>query len=258
MKPLAVAVALLIASAPAQLPLPRAQKTAGFAAVSIRPVRSGFELYRSFTLDPAGLHAENLTLAGLIRFAYGIKSYQIGGGPKWSRRDLFDLDAATESPATNPEILRMLRAALAARFGLRLSHETRNTQVLDLVVAKGGPKLTELGADESPPPLRREARPGEILFRPATTITQLVAFLNRPGAQRSLRRLVLDRTGLTGRYNILLRMASSRVSRGGRTGFRLDFGDLPHALGRLGLKLQPATEPIAFYTITSAHQPTPN
>jgi uncharacterized protein (TIGR03435 family) len=64
-------------------------------------------------------------------------------GPDWARSALFTIEA-TADEAIPVTVMNgpMLRAVLEDRFKLKVHRETREVPVLDLVVAKGGSKLT--------------------------------------------------------------------------------------------------------------------
>ena len=89
----------------------------------------------------------------------------------------------------------MIRTLLAERFGLKVRRETREGTVLNLVVAKGGPKFRPT----TTPPEQRFARGGGMGSFSATGVT-LEFFLQRLSAQ--LQRPIYDRTGLNGQYDI--------------------------------------------------------
>jgi uncharacterized protein (TIGR03435 family) len=95
---------------------------------SIRPSNSAD---RRLFLDvqPGGRFiVRNFSVKRLIDWAYGIKDFQISGGPGWMGSDLFNL---------------MLQALLAERFQLAIRRETKNMPVYALVVAKNGPKFKD-------------------------------------------------------------------------------------------------------------------
>jgi uncharacterized protein (TIGR03435 family) len=97
-------VILLLSSAG----VPAAAAEVEFAAASIRPS------------DPNGpathprmgpiVFFRRSTLREMISLAYGLEKFQIIGGPQWLNEQMYDVEAKTESPASNPEILQMLRA----------------------------------------------------------------------------------------------------------------------------------------------------
>ena len=93
-----------------------------FDAASIKPNPS--LRLRSVLLPPTGglLSTRMATLRLLIQNAYGVKSFQIAGGPDWINSAGFDLDAKVEGNPTRSEIWLMLRSLLEDRFALKVHH----------------------------------------------------------------------------------------------------------------------------------------
>jgi uncharacterized protein (TIGR03435 family) len=114
-----------------------------------------------------------------------------------------------------PQVRKMLQALLADRFKLALSHETKDLPVYALQVAKNGPKFhestfkpPERPPDSPPPPLGQGTRPmqgirmngrGEL----TVTYVDLPMFANM--LSRIVGRIVVDKTGLTGKYDFTLK-----------------------------------------------------
>jgi uncharacterized protein (TIGR03435 family) len=82
------------------------------------------------------------TLEQLVEEAYDLKSYQVQvKGPAWIETDLYVIQARSATPATEPEMMRMLQLVLASRFHLSVHRATRQGSVYLLQVASHGPKL---------------------------------------------------------------------------------------------------------------------
>jgi uncharacterized protein (TIGR03435 family) len=201
--------------------------------------------------------ATGATVQVLVQFAYGVQRYQIAGAPGWFSDEAFDIEAKPEIPfSPTPEQSKaMLRALLAERFGLILRRETREGTVYNLAVAKGGPKFH---ATETPP-AQRSVRGGMGSFT-ATGVT-LGFFLQRISAQ--LERPILDRTGLTGEYDIDMhwtpeRQTMSPVTTQAKSEPATEVNDpaLTTALDeQLGLKLERSKGPIETLVIQSVERP---
>jgi uncharacterized protein (TIGR03435 family) len=98
--------------------------------------------------DPVGSSGEdgrngllklyNVSLRRCIRYAYGTPEAQILGGPKWVDQLHYDITAKAGSPASEPELLKMLQPLLTERFKLAIRRETRSTSGYALTVNKGG------------------------------------------------------------------------------------------------------------------------
>ena len=110
--------------------------------------------------DKAGnLNVLNAPIRALITMAYGIRNFQLSGGPGWVGTDRYDVIAKPEKIQTAPPppdarltddernvrdqaLKEQVRNLLADRFGLVVHKEAREEQIYFLTVAKGGPKLT--------------------------------------------------------------------------------------------------------------------
>jgi uncharacterized protein (TIGR03435 family) len=78
---------------------------------------------------------------GILEWAYGVRSFQVFGGPEWLKTELFEIQARAEHPSSEGQIKQMVQRLLADRFKLKLHRETREIPIYALVVGKNGPKL---------------------------------------------------------------------------------------------------------------------
>jgi uncharacterized protein (TIGR03435 family) len=232
----------------------RGPATPRFDVVSVKPAQPGARGGPGpfVQTEPGHLVARG-TLAFFIEYADGVNDANVDGGPGWLRSDRYDIDARqaadAQSFATMPV---MMRNGLADRFGLQVHREMRESPVLFLTVAKGGPRLTRSApTDEA----QTRGRPGELV---ATRITMsgLAGLLSR-----NVGRTVRDRTGIEGTYNITLR-ATNEIQgpdRLGRTAVDPDAPSIGTALEeQLGLKLEPGHAPVQFEVVDRAERPTPD
>jgi len=171
------AVALLAA---AQTPTPPAL---AFEVASVKPagpldpvaIQSG-KLRVGMKIDGAMVDIGSFSLKDLIRTAYEVKDYQISG-PDWlgsvMTAQRFNVQATIPEGATKEQVPQMLQALLADRFKLAVHRETKDHSVYALIVAKGGPKMTE--SDPDPPAASAETEPppepkkGEIVMGQGTS-----------------------------------------------------------------------------------------
>ena len=74
--------------------------------------------------------ATNVTIGELIQFAFGVREFQVSGGPGWLHTDRFDVLATTGSPIDLDDKLvePYLRSLLAERAGFRYHTEMREMQ----------------------------------------------------------------------------------------------------------------------------------
>ena len=179
--------ALTAAQAPAQKPM--------FEVASIRPANSG-RPGMSMQTEVGRFKAINVTVSFLIQYAYGIKDFQLSGGPGWMASDKFDIDAKGEAKTGDREFPPMMRTLLADRFQLKFHQETKTLPVFDLVVAKDGPKFSR--APETAQGGTR-GNPGQLTISKGT-MASLVSTLSN-----ILHKKVIDKTGLTGEYEMKLK-----------------------------------------------------
>jgi uncharacterized protein (TIGR03435 family) len=199
---------------------------------------------------PDGYTGMDVSLLHLVQEAYGIDDPKlVTGGPSWIDKDRFDLEAKFEvtlvpdaKKLTYRQRADMLQPLLAHRFHLKVHHETRTFPVFDLVIAKGGPKL-------KPSPSEHLHNNGlHTLTGVEAGNTGEIAYDVRGPAGRT----VIDKTGLTGRYDYDLHYASNPSPDSDAPSIFTAVED------QLGLKLIPSTAPLDVLVIDSAEKPSPN
>ena len=229
------------------------QQTPTFEVASVKPsANQGGRKGTKGGGSPALFSRHNSTLKSLILRAYDLQDYQLSGGPSWIDNDRYDIDARPEHPATQEQMLLMLRSLLADRFQLTTHRETRTLATYVITVAKGGPKFgpyfhpLKEGAP-FPPDEGRMQLGGDLthfavllranmrMFDPSTG--PIVPAADNPP--------VLDRTGLKGEYSILVSTDTHE--------------EWPAILERqLGLKLELRKEPVDVVIVDHASKPSAN
>ncbi len=102
------------------------------------------------TSEPERISYSGLTLTHLITIGYDIFEDQLSG-PEWMNTEKYAVEAKLPAGTNREQFHEMLRNLLTERFGLLLRHETKNTAVYELVVAKGGPKMQRAAVSVSAP-----------------------------------------------------------------------------------------------------------
>jgi uncharacterized protein (TIGR03435 family) len=244
-------------------------------------------------LQPGGRFvATNIEARELIRAAYELQDSQLAGGPGWLSTDRFDVTAKvpaefadlpwTPTPPAGPASphARMLRTLLADRFRLGAHIEPRELPVYALVIGERrqpGPGLRPSNFDcealaaerrrpgavapASPPiserPVCGMRRFGTRLNAGAITMMDLIFSLSDITG-----RIVVDRTGLAGRYDIDLSFAQDRLPQQtiDPTGAAPAADSGPSLFTavqeQLGLRLESTTAFIDVLVIDSIEQPT--
>jgi uncharacterized protein (TIGR03435 family) len=238
--------------------------------------------------DVSQFRASNVTAKMLIDTAYGVRDFQIVGGPSWIGSEHWDIEAKVddsfaaqlkELPKQQQQAQQalMIRSLLADRFKLQITRGSKEGTVLALVVAKGGPKLKEVPPPDpqarpgSPAPGRSPAPgPGQAfvmmnnslvtLASNAVPIASLVAQLSMTIGQQ-----VIDQTGLKGTYQYTLQFSPQ-----GLGGLPPPPGDPDSSSAsntasiftalqeQLGLKLESTKGPVETITIDHIEEPSPN
>jgi uncharacterized protein (TIGR03435 family) len=225
-----------------------------------------------FSAGGRGFTTTNATLRDLIQEAYNVKAAnQIAGAAGWMTAEKFDLEARMDddevaSVAKLPidarvdQVRLMLQSLLAERFALKLSESSRVSSYFVLVMAKGGPMLkpTADTAGSGTGQVRWRG-PGKIEAT-AVTMPMLADTLGRMrelGAEGgfTMGELIVDKTGLTGRYDWTLTWApdvgADTAAAGGP--------DLFTAIQeQLGLKLEKAKAQVEVLVIEHAERPSEN
>jgi uncharacterized protein (TIGR03435 family) len=231
-----------------------------FEVASIRPALSGGG-EPSIVASPGGrLVATNITLERLVRWAYSASSLRISGQPDWFSGDRFDVVAKAPDGTANDQLAPMLQRLLADRFKLSLHRETKESLVYALVVGKSGFKLREIEyRGTGPTRLMRKGAMVELSYPAGADLAQFAAFLSGQAG-----RPVLDRTGLTGVFDIKLEFAPEPPAALADTGT----GQAPNdttwpsiftaVQEQLGLRIESAKGPVETLVIDHAEKPDAN
>jgi uncharacterized protein (TIGR03435 family) len=93
------------------------QTNPSFEVASIKPSSSA-DQRPLFSIRPDQVRIENASVKRLIELAYGIKNYQVAGGPGWTSTELYSINAKPESSSKPDQIMPMLQLLLAERSNL--------------------------------------------------------------------------------------------------------------------------------------------
>ena len=229
--PIAFCFAMLTAYVAAQSPptsvTPTPRLTFEVASIK-RNVSPGFS---SIRVQPGQMVVTNRTLYSLMREAYLMHFFQMVPGPKvpsWIDSDGWDILAKVpaDAPLVQEAMQFRLRSLLEDRFKLVTRREMREMPIYELVVARAdgqlGPQIKRSGdecaaqgrarqAGTTPPPMPPGGfcgtRLGGTVGTPSGTLSmkgvELSNFVRLLGELTG--RLVIDKTGLSGPYDLDLR-----------------------------------------------------
>lgn len=239
--------------------------------------------------SPDRLHLPCQTLLSLIHWAYvffedgrfnPLPAVPISGGPAWIDSDLFEIDAKAAMPQSFGTINGpMLRSLLEERFRLRIHRETKEVPVHAITIGKGGVKLQSSAHDciafdlENPgEPFDRGKPIPAVCGMSRLTLKGWEAFdVSMPRLATLLSadsdRKVIDRTGLSGTFDVRLDLTAEDFGRSSRPddpgdGNRAEqsgaFDRIRSAVQKLGLRLDSARGPGEFLVIDGAEKPPAN
>jgi uncharacterized protein (TIGR03435 family) len=197
--------------------------------------------------------ASNVPLKYLIVTAYGLRPDQVSGGPGWVNSDGYDIEGKANRPASRDELMRMLQSLLAERFKLVLRDEKKEQPIYTLVFEKAGAAF------------KQNKDGGEPLFYTVGLGHYIGSNVSMPhlawalGLSAAVGRVVLDKTGLTGGYDLDLKF-TPELSGPPQDAGAIDSGPSLFTAIReqLGLKLESGKAFVDFYTIEHAERPSGN
>ena len=213
---------------------------------------------RTMRYSADGMDASCVPLLFVIQQAYALlQPTLVLNAPEWVRTDrLWNINAkiapenlATYAALKPSEKFRMMRSVLADSFHMKAHMEQREIPVYDIVIAKGGPKLTQATADDAAKGHLWMRAPGD-LEAVAALVQSLPIMLNTDAG-----RAIVDKTGLTGRYDFTLKYIPASKSATDESGGPSIFTAIQ---GQLGLKLQPSKALMNVLVIDSVEQPITN
>jgi len=223
----------------------------------------------------------NVTVSGLIEYAYDMRAFQIIGGPAWVRSDRYEVSAKAETAVSQAQMRLMVQRLLAERFGLQVRRETREMDTYALVTARRDGQL-----GEKMKPSERDCAPiidaGNVKPRqgdgppPCGWFVALIngfARLRLTGIRMPrfagvlepmTTRKIVDRTNLTGTYDIEMDFLPDP----GLLGLSIpnsnalqqsDIPPLTTAIqDQLGLKLESERAPVDVIVVDGVRPPTAN
>jgi len=242
-------------------------------------------------MSPGRIDIKCQTVEGLIQMAYNFALHQgaVGqermpmlvptdGGPGWTKSERYTISAKAET-GVGQDAMRgpMLRALLEDRFQLKVRREAREVPVYALTVAKGGVKLKpheEGSCVKLDPTMQglptkpfcgsaKSIRNGgsvTVQFR-EVSFEDFARNLGVNAGPQLLDRPVIDKTGITGTYDIDLQFAPDSST----PGYQKDAVQDPSGQSiftavreQLGLKLEAAKGPVEYLVIDRVERPTEN
>jgi uncharacterized protein (TIGR03435 family) len=183
--------------------------------------------------------------------------------PEWVASENYDVFAQPDGKG-EPSFTQwqsMVRKLMADRFQLKIHFEKRELSVYTLAVAKAGPKMTRSQGDPGASAGLGFGPPGNF----GATNATMADFAGAMG-QAVLDRPVVDRTGLTARFDFKLTWTPDDSQFGAVGGYRPPAAENPDAppdlftaiQEELGLKLLSTRAPVDVLVIDRIERPSAN
>ena len=198
----------------------------------------------------------NVPLNMLLSFAFAMPQSRITGIPAPLNSQKFDIEAKSD-PSVDDQLSKlssdqgklqkqlMIQALLADRFKLATHIQVQQLPVFNLVIAKNGPKLEESKVDGRTYNTRNGQLSDQGITIPVLA-DQIASQLDRP---------VIDKTALTGRYDITLKWTPDNATQSASDSAPSIFTAVQE---QLGLKLESTKGPVETLVIDHIEAPSPN
>lgn len=229
------------------------------------PARGGDDT--TFTVTPGGFVATNYTPRSLLQTAFSVRTVlELVDVPQWAIDERFNITArfpgkVAVGEANTLAMRAAMRTLLRDRFKLVAHREARPQpvylMVLDRADGRLGPKLQRskqvcARGERSPDgrPCGAFAGPLTGAYGNSLGMDQIAIFLGVPAGRR-----VIDRTGLTGLFDVDISFAPSNLPPEEAEKYPSLFTAVKE---QLGLQLKPDTEPLEVVVVDRIERPTPD
>lgn len=234
-----------------------------FEVATIKPANEDADRGRYYRMEGTDRFvAKQYNVKLLIAAAYDLNPKTIVGLPSWGESDKYDVEAVTPGAVrpTREEQMAMLRNLLVGRFKLTFHREEKVYSIYELTVAKGGEKMRKSAAAADAPSQVISTVYADHVLMPArnATMGDVTAVMQRA----ILDRPVVDKTGLTGRYDFDLTWAPDESQFGGGVPVPTSGGTEPGLftalVEELGLKLEATRGPVEALVVDRVERPSAN
>ena len=235
----------------------------GFDVMSIRPSKAANE-NSTFINTADGFEATNVTIPILIQDAFRVRLDLIQKLPAWAAAKRFDLKGKVllagdqKSRLSANERAQRLAASLQERFSLKVHSESQVMPVYNLDVGSHGTRIMQHGHGTVPLP------PGVIIGKGVISNQGDIQVIDMPlsaftdALSGQIGRSVIDRTGLTGNYDLMIKW-SPRDESPVESVNTADAPDIFTAVReQLGLELHPGRGPVQVLVVDNVTMPSEN
>lgn len=226
-----------------------------FEVASIRPHQGPL---RNIDITSSGARLDaTASVMQLILYAYDLKAYQVvPASPNMPFYEFYDVSAKAggDRAPKRSEFRQMLQSLLASRFMLKVHRDTKEMPVYALVIGSKGSKLKPSAPDAGVMGRMMVEGRNYVTTRPKATMDDIVgaitnSFLDRP---------VIDRTGLTGTYELKLTFTPDIPANRRGEPDPNDISIFTAVQEQLGLKLEPQKTMIEVLVVDRIEKPSEN
>jgi uncharacterized protein (TIGR03435 family) len=229
-----------------------------YEVATIKPAKPD-EVHPVYDLTAPEFHATGTNTAELIKTVYKIRGRQIVNAPHWVEDSKFDITAKPDTPGTPSEDQSrvMIRKLLAERFHLVCHTGQQDFPELAMTLDPKGPH---------PTPSDPASNGHNLMFtRPDGDDYQLhlsgatMQFFVKILMDRYRDKQIVDETGLTGAYDITLRLPAAALQGIGDGGAEEETGsDYIAAAEKAGFKFVSKKAPLPVVIVDHIDPPTPD
>jgi len=242
-------------------PLPEDTKPE-FEVATIKP--AGVSPGPGLNVTATELRARSISLADLITFTFELHLTQVLGLPGWAETEGYEIVAKLPQGGdpSDVQIRTMLKNLMQSRFGLSFHTETRELSVYTISIGRNGPAGIKMVKNATNGQRVGAQGLGRTVFS-GITIAGFAGQLQL----RVLDRPVIDRTGLTDRYDFTLNWRPDefqfpRATAAQRAAAVAGADALPDLFTavqeQLGLKLDATKAPVDVLVIDKVSRPSEN
>jgi uncharacterized protein (TIGR03435 family) len=223
-------------------------QTPAFEAASIKR-STALENGTDLDSTPGTMTMRNFSLRSLVRVAYGVKEYQVVGGPKWMDSERYNINAKAAGPAKDAELMLMLRTLLGERFQVEVHRESKASQGYALVTVKGGLKIKAVEGSGN----NSTSSHGGSLTAKGVSMARLCDWL-----ARRLNAPVMDATGIAGVFDFKLEWTPEEAPPGTPASAGPDFSLIAALQEQIGVKLEGRKVSVEMIVVDRAEKPSEN
>jgi bla regulator protein BlaR1 len=234
---------------------PTARLDSKFEVASIKAITYSSEdgvgiVFSGIRPSPDGITASRVNLAACIKWAFGLKEYQISGlGP--SSSEVYDISAKAAGRVGLGELKLMLQNLLADRFKLVFHRGKKDLPTYVIVLGEHGLSANAADGEGS---FTMSTELGHQTLKGKMSMPQLADALGR-----ELDRPVIDMTGLKGVFEIKLSwLPDENGFNAGSTDTTPLGPSLSMALRELGLMLRTQKSPVEILVVDRVARPSEN